>query len=103
MLSAMLWFRADPAHDEAVSAALGQAAASIGAEAPVRFGHRHEEDRPYRTWMIDAGPVPPERYDALLFRLHKLLGSAGFRPLVQGEAHVETFAWRAVEGNDRCA
>lgn len=103
MLSAMMWFRADPAHDEAVSAALSRAAAAIGNEAPVRFGHRHEEDHPYRTWMLDAGPVPPERYDALLFRLHRLLGSDAFRPFLQGEAHVESFAWRTIEGDHRCA
>jgi hypothetical protein len=103
MMSAMIWFRADPANDAAVSAALRQTAASLAAEAPVRFGHRHEEDRPYRTWMLDAGPVPPERYDALLFRLHRLLAGEAFRALAQGETHLESFAWQHREGIDRCA
>jgi len=92
-VSAMLWFRADPASDEAVRGALARVVDAISPDAAARIGHRHDEDRPYRTWMLDAGPVPAERYDALLYRLHKAIGSAGLPSLMQGEAHVESFAW----------
>lgn len=93
-LSVMLWFRADPARDEAVRSALMRLAEAIAADAPSRVGHRHEEDRPYRTWMIDAGPVPAERFDALLYRMHKAVGSVGIAALMQGEPHLESFAWQ---------
>jgi hypothetical protein len=96
-LSAMLWFRADPAEDPAVRAALARLAEAIAPDAAARIGHRHEEDRPYRTWMLDAGPVPAERFDALLYRIHKNIGSTGLADLVQGEPHLESFAWHSPE------
>lgn len=93
-LSVMLWFRADPGQDEAVRAALTRLARAIAPDAGSRIGHRHEEDRPYRTWMIDAGPVSAERFDALLYRMHKAVDSVGIAPLMQGDPHLECFAWQ---------
>jgi hypothetical protein len=96
-LSAMLWFRADLANDRAVRAALARLADAIAPDAAARIGHRHEEDRPYRTWMLDAGPVAADRFDALLYRIHKNIGSTGLADLVQGEPHLESFAWHSPE------
>ncbi|MFP5411706.1 MAG: hypothetical protein ACLGHB_01915, partial [Gammaproteobacteria bacterium] len=78
-------------------AALARLAEAIAPDAAARIGHRHEEDRPYRTWMLDAGPVPAERFDALLYRIHKNIGSTGLADLVQGEPHLESFAWHSPE------
>lgn len=95
-LSAMLWFRADPANDAPVRAALERVARTLAAEAPARIGRRHEEDKPYRTWMIDAGPIAAEHFDAVLYRMHKLIGSTGLNALMKGEAHLESFAWETL-------
>jgi len=65
-LSAMLWFRADRARDADVRQALAKVAEAVASQAPSRIGHRHDEERPYRTWMIDVGPVAADRFDALL-------------------------------------
>ena len=92
-LSAMLWFRADPARDTDVSLALQRVVRALAADAPVRVGHRHEEDRPYRTWMIDAGPVAPERYQAMLWRLHKAVSAVNLRALAQAPPNLESFEW----------
>ncbi|MFA7664738.1 MAG: hypothetical protein WCY32_01305 [Burkholderiaceae bacterium] len=100
MLSAMLWFRADPADADAVADLLRPVASALAARMPVRFGCRHAEDRPYRTWMLDAGPVAPEDYDALLYRLHRLVRTPAFKALVQGEAQIESFAWQSIESPD---
>lgn len=97
-LSAMLWFRADPARDTEVALALRQVAEALATVAPIRIGHRHEEDRPYRTWMIDAGPVAPDRYEAVLWRLHKAVFSAGVRAFAQAAPHLESFEW--LEGGE---
>ena len=96
-LSAMLWFRADRSKDAEVRVALAKVAQAIAADAVSRIGHRHDEDKPYRTWMIDAGPIPAEHFDALLYRMHKLLGSTGLSTLMKGEAHLESFAWEPGE------
>jgi hypothetical protein len=92
-LSAMLWFRADPSRDTEVALALRRVAEALAPVAPIRIGHRHEEDRPYRTWMIDAGPVAPDRYEAVLWRLHKAVFSAGVRAFSQASPHLESFEW----------
>lgn len=89
----MLWFRADPARDTEVALALRRVAGALAGVAPTRIGHRHEEDRPYRTWMIDTGPVEPERYEAVLWRLHKAVSAAGVRAFAQALPHLESFEW----------
>lgn len=93
-LSAMLWFRADPARDADVRQALAKVAEAVAGHAPSRIGHRHDEDRPYRTWMIDVGPVAADRFDALLYRLHKATATAGLPALAQDPPHLESFAWQ---------
>ena len=92
-LSAMLWFRADPTRDDEVLAALRQVAGSIASLASSRIGHRPEEDRPYRTWMIDAGPVDASRLDSLMWRLQKAFNAAGLPALSRGEPQFERFVW----------
>ena len=96
-ISAMLWFRCSPDDDVVVLEGLrrmAQGCEAAGAEA--RIGHRHEEDRPYRTWMIDAGPVAADKLDALLWRLQKAFMATGLQALSQGEEHTECFEWRPV-------
>jgi len=93
-LSAMLWFRADPARDADVRQALVKVAEAVASQAPSRIGHRHDEDRAYRTWMIDVGPVAADRFDALLYRLHKAAATAGLPALAQDPPHLESFAWQ---------
>ncbi|HRO61330.1 MAG TPA: hypothetical protein PK177_19580, partial [Burkholderiaceae bacterium] len=88
-LSAMLWFRADPTRDDEVLVALRQVAGSIASLASSRIGHRPEEDRPYRTWMIDAGPVDASRLDSLMWRLQKAFNAAGLPALSRGEQQFE--------------
>jgi hypothetical protein len=97
-LSAMLWFRADRQHDEEVRQALLAAGNAIAPLAPTRIGHRHEEDRPYRTWMIDAGPVGADQFEALVGRLHESLEATGAGKHAQGPWQLERFKWL-----DRCA
>ena len=99
-LSAMLWFRADPSRDDEVRAALQRVATLISAQAAARIGHRHEEDRPYRTWMIDAGPIDPARLDSLMWRLQKAFNSAGLPALAKGEPQVESFLWLDAHGGE---
>jgi hypothetical protein len=93
MLSAMLWFRADRAQDEVVRTSLLAACELLASFAPARLGHRHEEDRPYRTWMVDAGPVPDDQFDALLARLEDAFTQAGVPALAQGTWQLERFQW----------
>jgi hypothetical protein len=97
-LSAMLWFRAERQHDEEVRRALLAAREAIAPLAPARIGHRHEEDRPYRTWMIDAGPVEADRFEGLVGRLRASLDTSGADKLAQGAWQLERFEWL-----DRCA
>jgi len=92
-VSAMLWFRADPTRDDEVLAALRQVARSIAGFASARIGHRSDEDRPYRTWMIDAGPVDASRLDSLMWRLQKAFNAAGLPALSRGEPQFERFVW----------
>ena len=92
-LSAMLWFRADPARDEEVLAALREVSGTLASVAGARIGHRHDEDRPYRTWMIDAGPVGADRLDSLMWRMQKAFKAAGLPALSRGEPQIERFVW----------
>jgi hypothetical protein len=87
------WLRPDPTPETEVELAMRRVTQSLAPVAPIRIGHRHEEDRPYRTWMIDAGPVAPDRYEAVLWRLHKAVFSAGVRAFSQASPHLESFEW----------
>lgn len=92
-MSAMLWFRADRREDAAVRSALLAASRTVAPLTRSRIGHRHQEDRPYRTWMIDAGPVPLAEFDALAAGLREALLAAGIGQLAQGEWQLERFEW----------
>ena len=92
-LSAMLWFRAGRDDDDAVRDALVRACAAIGSLAAARIGHRHDEDRPYRTWMIDAGPLEADAFGDLVERLQAAFAATGLAALARGEPQLERFEW----------
>jgi hypothetical protein len=92
-LSAMLWFRAGRDDDDAVREALVRACAAVEPLAAARIGHRHDEHRPYRTWMIDAGPLDADAFADLVERLQAAFAATGLAALAQAEPQLERFEW----------
>ena len=99
-----VYFKARPADDERVAAALRSLQVALrgraGAGLSMRFGHRHQEAPGQRTWLecyelpggLDAGRLLALRAEAAT--------SAGLDELREGPTHVEIFE---LPGDSACA
>lgn len=93
----LVWFRADPARNEACREALaaltGRAAAAHGVRA--RFGWRDEPDGRHRTWLESYEPLAPDRCAAFVEALGVDARALGLDALVTGKRYVDVFEWSA--------
>ncbi len=93
----MVWFRASPADDAAVLRALGAARTTLADLTKCRIGSRRQEEKPYRTWMLDAGPVAQAEFHAFLDRLNESIAASGLIDLALAPPQVECFEWIGAE------
>ena len=91
----MVWFRADPAHNDecrAQLAALGRRMRQDwGVEA--RFGWRDEAGAGYRTWLETYEPLGAEHCDPFIDALRSGAAALGLDALAIGGRHAEVFEW----------
>jgi hypothetical protein len=95
----MVWFRARPDDDTIVGETLSGLVRSLVGHADCRIGARRNEDKPYRTWMLDAGPVDNDQFDALLTMLRIAVPATGIERLALAPPQFECFDWAST----RCA
>ena len=91
----MVWFRADPAHDDECRrglAALGRRMRESHA-VDARFGWRDEPGAGYRTWIETYEPVAAERCDAFTQALRSAAAAPGLDALSMGGRHDEVVEW----------
>jgi hypothetical protein len=91
--SVMIWFRARPDDDSIISQRLHDVVRFLAGRADCRIGSRRDEDKPHRTWILDAGPVDEEGFAALLSALRAALAATGLDRLALAPPQFECFNW----------
>ncbi len=94
-LVALVWFRADPAHEQACLRALEALAGRIEARfaARARFGWRDEPEKNRRTWLESWEPVRAEQESEFVDALAAEAAALGFDAIAPGGRFVELFRW----------
>ncbi len=102
----LVWFRADPARNEACLQALNALAARVEPRFGVRgrFGWRDEPEKKRRTWLESWEPLRADQESEFVEALEAEAAALGFAALAAGGRFVETFHWAdAAKGPPPCA
>lgn len=93
----MVWFRADPAHNEECLRRLARLRERVagGGRIEARAGWRDETGVAYRTWLETYEPLETAHCEAFIGTLRAAAAELGLEALALNGRHLEVFEWSA--------